>query len=142
MLLPVRLISANLCDGAKVLFCHSEYLSHLTLGLNLSWAKWLPSTGANDMRKCQSRHLNGRRGRCACDFRTGLFPFVIYAMSGLDLSNLSSSRQRAPITSAIHSDAMLFTGQLLVSLACAALGGHMEARDAGCLKVAREEPQE
>lgn len=36
----------------------------------------------------------------------------------------------------------LFTGQLLVSLACAALGGYMEARNAGCLKVAREEPQE
>jgi hypothetical protein len=54
-------------------------------------------------------------------------PFALYTMLTLDLSNVPKDRVESTLTAAIHGNMPLYVGQLLVGLACSALGGYVAA---------------
>jgi len=54
-------------------------------------------------------------------------PFVLYAMSKVDLSHIPIAQSSATVTAAIHDSAPLYAGQLAVGLACSVLGGYVAA---------------
>jgi hypothetical protein len=54
-------------------------------------------------------------------------PFAIYAMSKVNLSRIPSAQASGAVTAVIHGNVLLYLGQLLVGLACSALGGYVAA---------------
>jgi putative membrane protein (TIGR04086 family) len=56
------------------------------------------------------------------------FPFALYTMSKIDLSRTPKDQIGARMTAALHGNMPLYVGQLLVGLACSALGGYISAR--------------
>lgn len=54
-------------------------------------------------------------------------PFVIYAMSRIDLSHTPSSQVSKAVTNFIHASPALHSGELLVGLICSVLGGYVAA---------------
>jgi len=54
-------------------------------------------------------------------------PFAIYAMSKVDLSRIPSDQASGAVTAVVRGNAALYLGQLLVGLACSALGGYVAA---------------
>jgi uncharacterized membrane protein YfcA len=54
-------------------------------------------------------------------------PFAIYTVSRLNLSGIPTNQVGSTITAAIRANVPLYVGQLLVGLACSALGGYVAA---------------
>lgn len=54
-------------------------------------------------------------------------PFALYTAFTVDLSNVPKDRVESTISAAIHGNMLLYVGQLLVGLACSALGGYVAA---------------
>jgi hypothetical protein len=54
--------------------------------------------------------------------------FAFYIMSKLNLSRVPKDQIGARMTAALHGNLPLYVGELLVGLACSALGGYIAAR--------------
>lgn len=54
-------------------------------------------------------------------------PFAIYAMSKVDLLHTPSAQASAEVRAVVQGNMALHVGQLLVGLACSALGGYVAA---------------